>query len=506
MHVRNWLTVCALVCSAAAGAASPIDPSSKDPVARGEYVAHAADCISCHTAEGGKPFAGGNVLQTPFGIIYGTNITPDAQTGIGQWTREDFARAVRQGVRKDGAYLYPAMPYGSYAKITDADLDDLWAYLRSVTPVQNRIPANTLPFPFSVRSGLAAWRGLYFDSAAFVPTAAKGAAWNRGAYLVTALGHCDECHTPRNVAQGLETQHELTGATIQGWYAPDISSGASSSIHGWSSAQLVSFLKSGAMPNNGKAVGPMLEVVQHSLQYLKDSDVRAMALYLKDQPGSATPQKADAVKFARLDAGKAVYEDNCASCHQSNGQGIAKSVPGLAGNDAVAAREPYNVIMAVLEGFKPQGTWGAMGSFANSLSDDQIADVTNYVRTAWSNQGTPNATPWSVSTWRKQATVSNTNQSEALLCPDLKDTVLQPALALGTPALKQAATDRKRMAQLVGSYRAAAPKASTAEVIEALSTAYCRVLVDEHLSEARMGAQLSDYAQQIAISAKPHAS
>jgi mono/diheme cytochrome c family protein len=472
--------------------------------ARGKYVALAADCSSCHTAAGGKPFAGGYPLKSAFGIIYGTNITSDAKTGIGDWTKADFERAIRHGVRKDGEYLYPAMPYGSYTKMTDSDVDALWAYIHSLPAVNNEIPKNTLPFPFSVRKGMALWQGLYFKPGVFVAVGDKSAEWNRGAYLVQALAHCDECHTPRNLAQGLETRRELTGAQIEGWYAPDIGSDPSSKVHQWSDQQFVTFLKSGVMPNNSKVVGPMQEVVRDSLRYLTPTDLHAMVTYLKNQETNAKPQPASPVKFARLAEGKLVYENNCSSCHQSDGTGQKTSIPALAHNDAVIAREPFNVMMAILEGFAPQGTWGAMGSFAGTLSDDQIADVTNYVRTAWGNGGIPNATPWLVSSWRKDAQ-SPKNESHALLCPNLNSSVMKPALALGPADLKQAAGDAHKMSQLIGSYRSKAPKASRADVVEALSTAYCRAIAQDRISEALMSAQLADFAQRVATSLRSHA-
>lgn len=472
-------------------------------VGRGKYVALAADCGSCHTAPGGKMFAGGNPLRSPFGIIYGTNITPDTKTGIGNWSKADFERALRLGIRKDGAYLYPAMPYGNYTKMNSADMDALWDYIRSVPTVANDIPQNTLPFPMSVRQGMAVWQSLYFTPGVFTPLPHQSAEWNRGAYLVQALAHCDVCHTPRNLAQGLETQRELTGAQIEGWYAPDISDDPYSTVHHWSDRQLLTFLRSGVMPKNGKAVGPMQEVVHDSLQYLTTADLHAIVTYLKNQRDDAKPQSASPVKYARIDAGKLVYEDNCSSCHGSDGAGRKDSIPALAHNDAVTAREPYNVIMAILEGFPAQGTWGAMGSFAGALSDDQIADVANYVRTAWNNDALPNATPWSVSSWRKNA-LSPPDESHALLCPNLDSSLMGAALTVGSVNLRQAAGDSRKMSQLVGAYRVSVPNASRAQVVEALSTAYCRTIAEDHISTTRMSAELADFAQQVATALTRH--
>lgn len=481
------------------GSATPDDAL----VARGKYVALAGDCMSCHTAPGGKPYAGGNALKSPFGTIYGPNITQDLKTGIGSWSKADFERALREGRSKDGSYLYPAMPYDAYTKLTADDIDALWAFMRTVPAVNNVPPKNTLPFPLTVRSGLAVWQGLYFKPGPFVPDPKKSAVWNRGEYLVTALEHCSDCHTPRNLAQGPETQHLLAGASIEGWYAPDISNDSKSALNKWNADQLAKFFKTGTMPGNATVVGPMAEAVHDSLRHLKDSDLQAMAVYLKDQPTTPETVTADKAKWPqdRLVAGKLVYENNCISCHQSNGMGIKGSVPALAHNDAVTAAEPYNVVMALLEGFPPSGTWGAMGSFANALNDEQIADVANYVRTAWGNGAVPNATPWSVSNWRSNATESASqarSQTHALLCPSLATDVLKPALSAGSANLKRAATDSATMSKLVGDYRTARPQTTNAEVIEALSTAYCRAVSSDKLSEARVSAQIADFAGRAA--------
>jgi mono/diheme cytochrome c family protein len=493
------LTAFAAIGSAVAASQPPKVASSKPPssLQRGEYLARAADCMSCHTATPDKPYAGGYGLKSAFGIIYGTNITSDKQTGIGTWTKADFERALRKGIRKDGAYLYPAMPYTSYTKISDADMDALWTFIHQLRPIHNTIPENTLPFPLSIRSGMAVWQSLYLKQQRFVPVAAKGAAWNRGAYLVETLGHCSDCHTPRNIAQGPESSHLLAGAQVEGWYAPDISNDANSKLAYWNVAELAQFLKSGRAPDNAKSYGPMQEVVHDSLQYLTADDLQDMAVYLKDQASGATPVSVSKAYLPRLQAGKLVYENNCTGCHQSNGKGINSTVPALAGNDSVLATEPYNVIMALLEGFKPEGNWGAMASFADTLSDDQISDVANYVRTAWGNHAPPNATPWSVGNWRKNAEVQATGPA-AMLCPDLAKDVIAPALNNSPAALRQAARDDAKMSSLVGSYRAARPGASEAEVIEALSTAYCRAVTTEQMSQARMGADIADFAQRVA--------
>ncbi len=476
-----------------------VPAASAARIARGKYVATEADCRSCHTAPGGKPYAGGYPLKSPYGIIYGPNITPDTKTGIGSWTRADFEKALRLGRSKDGSYLYPAMPYENYTKMSAADLTALWAYMRSLPPVNNTPPKDTMAFPFNIRTGIAVWQGVYFKPGPFVPDAHQNAQWNRGAYVVQAMGHCGQCHTPRNVAQAMEMQHFLGGAKIEGWYAPDISGDAQSDLRKWSVTQLANFLKTGVTSNNSTAVGPMQEAVHDSLHLMTDADLQAVAVYLKNQPATQAEAETPARWAAdRQTVGKVQYENHCSSCHQSNGKGIAGSVPALAGDGAVTAREPYNVIMAVLQGFAPHGTYGAMASFADAMTDEQIADLANYVRTAWGNDAVPNATPWGVATWRKTANAPK-DESHQLLCPELAGDVMQPALREGPSALKAAAADGAAMSKLVGDYRSARPQTSAAQVVEALSTAYCRAVATDAVSEAIMSAQVADFAQRVAV-------
>jgi mono/diheme cytochrome c family protein len=483
-----------------AGANSP--SAGQSLVARGEYVARAADCNSCHTAPGGKLFAGGDELKTPFGSIYGPNITQDRRTGIGSWSKEDFVRALRMGIRKDGGYLYPAMPYIEYTMMSDADIDALWAYMHTIAPVSHSVPTpeKTFRFPFNFRPGIRAWQAIYFKPHRWEPTPGEDAQWNRGAYLIQALAHCGECHTPKNVGMAPEAKYRLTGAALQGWFAPDISADPNSAIKKYDVPQLVQFLKTGVMAGNDHAFGPMAETVHDSLRYLDTDDLRAMAVYLKDQKPVSEPAIARAVASpAELAIGKEIYENNCSSCHHNDGKGMANTVPALAGNTAVTAAEPDDVIMAILEGFGPQGTWGAMGSFAHQLTDEQIADVTNYVRTAWNNHGVPNAQQWEVGNARNIASIPRRARQPDLICPLLPAKVANAALKESPATLRAAGNDHTTLVRVVHEYTSAAPNSSPAEVIEALTEAYCRAVVGENVPLSSSAGAVANFSQQVAI-------
>jgi mono/diheme cytochrome c family protein len=493
--------------AATATATATATTAAQDPLVRqGRYVARAADCFSCHTAPGGRTFAGGDELKTPFGPIYAPNITQDPNTGIGRWSESDFTRALRLGVRPDGKLLYPAMPYAAYTKMSDADLKALWAFMRTVPAVAHAVepPEKTLHFPFNVRADLAAWQALYFKPGPWQPDSSKSYAWNRGSYLVQALGHCSECHTPRNLAQAPKRHYELTGAQLQGWYAPDISTDAYSKITHYDVPELAHFFRTGHLPDNTTAFGPMREAIHDSLRYLSEGDLEAVATYLKNAP---TPdlQSTERVRAsaAQIESGRRLYGDHCASCHGTDGHGVSGEIPSLDGNSAVTAAQGNDLVMAMLQGFTPHGTYGAMGSFARDLDDAQIADIANYVRTAWSNHAEPNVLPWSVGNWRAVADIPAKSREPALICPLLAKHLMEPALADPPELLRRAATDRHMLSQVVHRYVTARPEASSAEVIEALSSAYCRAVVSEHVSAAQSSARIASFTQELAIALTP---
>jgi mono/diheme cytochrome c family protein len=383
--------------------ASPAGP----PTDRGEYLARAGDCIACHSVSGGKAFAGGLRMGTPLGAIYSTNITPDPDTGIGNYSFEDFDRAMRSGVAKDGHRLYPAMPYPSYAKITDDDLRALYDFfMKQVPPIKQANKPSEIPAYLSMRWPLAIWNMLFMDKGVYVAKQGHDAAWNRGAYLVEGLGHCGACHTSRGWAfqeKALDdgSSAYLQGAELDAWSAPDLRGDLRTGLGAWSQEDLASFLKTG---HNGKgtAFGSMLDVVNNSTPYLSDDDVNAMAAYLKSL--SATAQQAaftydDATTTAlqsgkSRQAGEAVYLGYCMSCHGADGKGQSPYIPSLAGNAVVLDSNPSSLINLVLNGAEPivvKGTPDAyrMPQFRVQLTDKEIADVLSFVRGGWGNGTAP---------------------------------------------------------------------------------------------------------------------
>ena len=366
---------------------------AQDQPAAGRYQTILGDCQGCHTAPGGQPFAGGLVLETPFGNMTVPNITQDRATGIGSWSESDFRRAVREGIAKDGTRLYPAMPYPAYTKMSDADLASLWAYMKTVAPVHHAVEADHLRFPFNIRALMAGWDWLYFKPERFAPTAGKSAEWNRGAYLVNGPGHCGACHTAKNLL-GADGSVALTGASLQGWFAPEITGAEPRGVGGWSANDIVTYLKSG-WNSHAVASGPMADVVERSTSQMSDGDLEAVAVYLKDQPAAQEqPPAVVAANDPAMAAGKILYQNNCTACHGEGGKGETLMFPPLAGNPVLLQSSPENLIRVVLAGAQAVSTPAAptapsMPSFAWKLNDAQLADLVTYVRNSWGNQAPP---------------------------------------------------------------------------------------------------------------------
>ncbi|MBB2203960.1 cytochrome c [Gluconacetobacter takamatsuzukensis] len=359
-----------------------------DRVEHGRYLAIASDCVACHTAPGGKPFAGGLDLNTPFGTITASNITSDRATGIGSWTLQQFDAAVRHGKGPNG-HLYPAMPYTAYARMTDADLADLWAYIRTVPAVSQKVVENKLPFPYNIRAALIVWNALFFDSTPFKPDSAKSDAVNRGAYLVEALAHCGICHTPKN-AFGSDSGATYQGTSLQGWHAPDLTNNDHTGLGKWSAEDIVTYLRSGTNRYTASS-GPMTEVIVNSTQHLTDADLQAIAAYFKALPARhvEAPQPLPATN-AQVEAGRREFVVQCSACHTSSGQGVANMIPSLQANPAINAKSPDSLLNILLAGTTGPATTAnptgaAMPGFAWKLQDDQIANVLTYIRNSQGN-------------------------------------------------------------------------------------------------------------------------
>jgi mono/diheme cytochrome c family protein len=373
---------------------------------KGEYLARAGDCIACHSVPGGKAFAGGLRMGTPLGVIYSTNITPDTDTGIGNYSLREFDRAVRSGIAKDGHHLYPSMPYPSYAKITDEDVQALYIFfMKDVPPVKQANKPNEIPWYLGPRWPLAVWNTIFARSGAYGARPDRDPAWNRGAYLVEGLGHCGACHTPRGWAfqekaldDGSSTY--LQGAELDAWSAPNLRGDLRTGLGGWSLDDIVAFLKSG---HNDKSVafGSMLDVVNNSTPYLSDEDIRAMAAFLKSLPATAPEAQFvyDDAATKTLEAGKpqqagaAIYVGVCAACHGADGKGQAPFMPPLAGNPAVLDANPSSLINLVLNGADPLVVKGVpdayrMPQFRIQLNDEAIGQVLSFVRGSWGNGAT----------------------------------------------------------------------------------------------------------------------
>jgi mono/diheme cytochrome c family protein len=383
-------------------------------VERGAYLARAADCEACHSSQGGKNYAGGLAIRLPFGTLYSTNITPDKETGIGNYSDQDFLNAVHRGIRRDGARLYPAMPFTSYTYMTDADALAIKAYLFSLPPVVAAAPANTLKFPFNQRWAMNFWSALFNPDSRFEPDGSQGGEWNRGAYLAEALAHCGECHTPRNLAFALNNRQKFAGAVTAGWRAFNISSDKSTGVGAWSVKDLASYLALGHATGHGTASGPMGEAVDHSFSLLTPEDIRAVVAYVRTVPAIAStdlpatlapvapPSPRDGGHSADA-RGKMVFEGACASCHGWTGESAISPLATLTGTWAVNDPSATNVVQIVISGTRRHTPADAisMPAFGSAYSDVEIAAVANYVTSRFGSKGS-RLTAQDVAELRKQ--------------------------------------------------------------------------------------------------------
>ncbi len=369
-------------------------------VERGRYLALAGNCAGCHTARGGAAYAGGPGIETPFGTVFASNLTPHEGAGIGGWSAAHFWRAMHNGRSRDGRLLYPAFPYPNFTRVTREDSDAIYAYLRTVPPSVTPNAAHKLRFPYNTQAALAVWRALSFTPGSFEADPARPAEWNRGAYLVDGLGHCIACHGTRNVLGATEDKLGLSGGLIpiENWYAPSLTSKREAGVSDWDTKDVVSLLKTGTSPR-GSVMGPMADVVYRSTQHLSDEDVRAMAVYLKALPENAPAAGQTPVPAARRDAGTMargarIYDQRCAYCHGDVGQGAQGAYPALAGSRAVNAQSTVNLAQVLRHGGFLPATAGnprpyGMPPFGHVLDDDGIADVLTYIRGSWGNDAAP---------------------------------------------------------------------------------------------------------------------
>ena len=363
--------------------AEPAKSFPREQIAKGEELAHIGNCLSCHTAEGGKPYAGGTPLKTPFGTIYGTNITPDPETGIGGWSLEAFTRAMREGVDREGRHLFPAFPYDHFTKLTDEDVAALYAFIMTREPVRKANLRNSVPLP---RASVGIWKSRYFERGVFKPDPSRSAEWNRGAYLVEGLGHCGACHTPRNKLGAEVKDHAFTGGEVEGWHAPALNSASPSPVP-WTVEALEAYLKHGVADQHSISAGPMVEVV-HGLSQVSDEAVRAIAAYTvsldkrnDEERRRAREAALERARTAVAVQGNSVYDGACADCHNRGREQEGGALPLPLGT-ALTIPTPRNLAYIIRDGIVPRegerGGW--MPGYAGAFTDEQMADLLTYLR------------------------------------------------------------------------------------------------------------------------------
>jgi len=379
-----------LLCTAFGFGQAQAEPSA-ETIARGKALTEAADCASCHTADPAKPFAGGKKIDTPFGGIYSPNLTPDRDTGLGAWSDEEFYRALRYGVRRDGSLYYPAFPYPNFTKMIRDDLLAIRAYLATLTPFRNSPPPPELRWPLNYRVLMRGWNWLFFKPGILMPDQQKSAEWNRGRYLVEGPGHCGACHTPKNMFGADRRGQAFGGGLVQGMFAPRLDAAPRSGLKSWSVEDIAEYLQSG---RNGRShAGELMsDVVVNSTSKMSDADVRAIAAYLKDLPaGAAEPSLSAPPRAAAMTDGEKLYKGACIACHEADGSGAPRIYPPLPGNANLQSADPSSTLRVILDGAQTVTTArapnkGSMPAYAAKLSDQEIADVTNYIRNAWGNE------------------------------------------------------------------------------------------------------------------------
>jgi mono/diheme cytochrome c family protein len=390
-------------CPAQSGDKSVAEPTAED-IARGKALTEAGDCASCHTADPAKPFAGGKRIDTPFGGVYSANLTPDGATGLGAWSDDQFYRALRFGVAPDGSRYYPAFPYPNFTKLTRQDILAIRAYLATLTPINNAPRAPELRWPLNYRAMMRGWNWLFFKPGIIMPDQQKSAEWNRGRYLVEGVGHCGACHTPKNMFGADKRDQAFGGGRVAGMFAPRLDAAPRSGLKSWSVDDIVEYLQSG---RNAKShAGELMsEVVVNSTSKMSDADVRAIAVYLKDLPDGAPEPAVSPPPAAQMAAGEKLYKSACIACHEADGSGAPRIYPPLPRNANLQSADASSALRIILDGAETVTTprapnKGSMPAYASKMSDQEIADVTNYIRNSWGNAA-PLVTPEQVAKARK---------------------------------------------------------------------------------------------------------
>ncbi len=401
--ILGVLILCTAFNGARAQPSAETQPSA-EIVARGKALTEAGGCASCHTADPSKPFAGGKRIETPFGAIYSPNLTPDQDTGLGAWSDDEFTRALRYGVGRDGIRYYPAFPYPYFTRLIRDDLLAIRAYLATLAPIRNTPPPPHLRWPLNYRVAMRGWNWLFFRPGIFQPDQQKSAEWNRGGYLVEGVAHCGACHTPKNLLGADRRSQPYGGGLVQGWFAPRLDSAERSGLKSWSVDDIVEYLQSG---RNGRSLAGnlMAEVVVSSTSKMSDADVRAIAVYLKDLPAGAPEPAVAPPPQAQMADGEKIYRGACIACHEADGSGAPRIYPPLPGNANLQSADPASTLRIILDGAQTVTTprapnTGSMPAYSDKLSDQQIADVATYIRNAWGNAA-PAVTPAQVTKARR---------------------------------------------------------------------------------------------------------
>jgi mono/diheme cytochrome c family protein len=403
-QIMRAILACFLLCTAFVSGECFAEPSA-EIIARGKALTSAGDCASCHTADPAKPFAGGKRIDTPFGGIYSPNLTPDRDTGLGAWSDEEFYRALRYGVARDGSRYYPAFPYPNFTKLIRDDILAIRAYLATLTPVRNTPKPPELRWPLNYRAVMRVWNFMFFKPGILMPDQSKSAAWNRGRYLVEGAAHCGACHTPKNMLGAGKRGQQYAGGRVDGMFAPRLDGAERSGLKSWSVDDIAEYLQSG---RNGRShAGELMsEVVVNSTSKMSDADVRAIAVYLKDLPAGPAEPAVSPPPPAQMADGEKLYNGACVACHELDGSSAPRIYPPLPGNANLQSADPLSTLRVILDGAQTVTTArapnaGSMPAYAAKWSDQEIADVTTYIRNAWGNAA-PAVTPDQVAKARRK--------------------------------------------------------------------------------------------------------